>query len=354
MAHSLASLATSTSAASTECRVETDLESTVRFENMPLGEKYEGRYKFTNVDQADMEVSLLTGKVEGLEAVITRYDNVLENTVMRYKNAMYKCKSLHEDFKRLQEEVEVQSHLMETARKDNEKLEEKIAGYKESMGKFELQLGCAQEARQKVLSRKSHNRSIGESRLAVPREQGDVGGTSGRHMFSVSKMDNDMVQQVVSHMAIVSERKVKGPDPLGKYPSDCTLLIESIPCHTNERMYWPALVSCFGQWEVPNSKVIAVSIPRDTNHEVGVGGRYMNRGHVFVRFAERKYMEEVQRMIDEYGSTIECDVRKNVQRRLRCRFADRDIGGRNYHRVNAPILERARYFSEVFECFSMS
>ena len=61
---------------------------------MPLGEKYEGRYKFTNVGQTDMEVLLLTGKVEDLEAVITRYDNVLENTVMRYKNAMYKCKAL--------------------------------------------------------------------------------------------------------------------------------------------------------------------------------------------------------------------------------------------------------------------
>ena len=94
MAHSLASPATSTSAASTECRVETDLESTGRFENMPLGEKYEGRYKFTNVDQDDMEVSPLTGKVEGLEVVITKYDNVLENTVMRYKNAMYECKAL--------------------------------------------------------------------------------------------------------------------------------------------------------------------------------------------------------------------------------------------------------------------
>ena len=61
---------------------------------MPLGEKYEGRYKFTSVGQTDMEVLLLTGKVEDLEAVITRYDNVLENTVMRYKNAMYKCKAL--------------------------------------------------------------------------------------------------------------------------------------------------------------------------------------------------------------------------------------------------------------------
>ena len=61
---------------------------------MPLGEKYEGRYKFTNVGQTDMEVLLLTGKVEDLKAVITRYDNVLENNVMRYKNAMYKCKAL--------------------------------------------------------------------------------------------------------------------------------------------------------------------------------------------------------------------------------------------------------------------
>ena len=59
---------------------------------MPLGEKYEGRYKFTNVGQTDMEVLLLTGKVEDLEAVITKYDNVLENTVMRYKNATYKRK----------------------------------------------------------------------------------------------------------------------------------------------------------------------------------------------------------------------------------------------------------------------
>ena len=59
---------------------------------MPLGEKYEGKYKFTDVDQDDVEVSLLMGEVESLEAVITKYDNIIENTVMRYKNVIYKCK----------------------------------------------------------------------------------------------------------------------------------------------------------------------------------------------------------------------------------------------------------------------
>ena len=365
MAHSPTSPAISTSAASTESRVESDWESMVRFKNMPLGEKYEGRYKFTNVDQADMEISLLTGNVEGLEAVIKKYDSVLEDAVTRYRDAMYKCKSLHEDFKRLQEEVKVQSHLMEAAKKDSEKLEEKIAGYKERMGKFELQLGCAQEARQKVLSGKSHNRPICEGRPAVPREQGDVGGTSGRPSPSGSKMDNEMVQKVVGRMALTSKsggmppppKAVKGggkgPDPLIKFPADCTLVIEGIPYHTDECMYLPALVSCFGQWDVPNRKVVAVNIPRDANHVAGVGGTYVNRGHVFVRFSERRYMEEVRRMIDNYDQIVECDVKKKVQHKLRCRPADHDVGGKDFSKIGAPISERARYFDGALECFSM-
>ena len=103
-------------------------------------------------------------------------------------------------------------------------------------------------------------------------------------------------------------------------------------------MYLPALVSCFGRWDVPNRKVVAVNIPRDANHEAGVGGTYVNRGHIFVRFSERKYMEEVRRMIDEYDPTIECDVKKKVQHRLRCRSADHDIGCNNYFKVDTPIL----------------
>ena len=54
---------------------------------------------------------------------------------------------------------------------------------------------------------------------------------------------------------------------------------------------------------------VVVNIPRDTNHEVGMGGKYVNRGHVLVRFAELKYMEKVQRMIDEYDPTVEYDVK---------------------------------------------
>ena len=118
-------------------------------------------------------------------------------------------------------------------------------------------------------------------------------------------------------------------------------------------MYLPALVSCFGRWEVPNQKVIAVSNPRDAIHVAGKGIRYKNRGHVFVRFSGRKYMEEVKGMIDEYEQVVECDVRKYVRHKLRCRVADRHISCRDYSKTSVPVLERARYLGEVFMCFSM-
>ena len=195
--------------------------------------------------------------------------------------------------------------------------------------------------------------------------QGPQGGTSGSSS-SASKMDNEMVQNVAGRMALTSKsggmppppKAVKGggkgPDPLVKYPTDCTLVIEGIPYHTNERMYLPALVSCFGQWDVPNWKVIAVNIPRDANHISGEGGTYVNRGHVFVRFSERKYLEEVQGMIDTHDQFVECDVKRKVRQKLMCRVADRDIGSKDFFKVGAPILERARYFEEVFMCFSMN
>ena len=67
MAHSPTSPANSTSAASRESTPEPGWEGKVRFKDMPLCEKYEGKYKFMNVDQADNEISLLSGKVEGLK-----------------------------------------------------------------------------------------------------------------------------------------------------------------------------------------------------------------------------------------------------------------------------------------------
>ena len=367
MAHTPTSPANSPSAASTESMPEVArnpnfdvriLEGTERFKDMPLGEKYEGRYKFMNVDQADEEISFLTGKVEGLKVDIEEYDSDLEDTFTRYRDAKYECRSLSEDIGKLQEDLKVQGHLMETAKKEGTKLEEKIAECKGRMGELEVQLGYAQEARHelktwKVVGGKSHKRPLGEGSPVIPREQGDVGGTNGRPSSSGSKMDNEMVQEVVDRMALLSESGGKEIDPLIIFPFDCTLAVEGIPYHTNEYMYLPALVSCFGRWKVPNRKVVAVDIPRVANHEASVGGKYVNRGYVLVRFSERWYMEEVRCMIEECDPTVVCDVKKGVQHKLRCRPADRDIGSSGYFKVSIPILERIRYFEEVFMCLSM-
>ena len=148
MAHSPNSPASSTSAASTEGMPEPEWEGEVRFKDMPLSEKYEGKYKFMNVDQADYEISLLMGRVEGLKAVIKKYDNVLEVTFTKYRDAMCRCKNLSEEFEKIA--------------RYKKKLEKEVAEYKERMGKFEVRLKCAQEARQEAVCGKSHGKPLDE------------------------------------------------------------------------------------------------------------------------------------------------------------------------------------------------
>ena len=98
-----------------------------------MGEKYERKYKFTRLNQADEEISLLKGKVESLKVDIKEYDCDLENTFTRYREARRECRSLSEDIEKLQETLRVQGSLMETAKREGTKLEEKIAECKERM-----------------------------------------------------------------------------------------------------------------------------------------------------------------------------------------------------------------------------
>ena len=122
---------------------------------------------------------------------------------------------------------------------------------------------------------------------------------------------------------------------------------------TNECMYLLALVSCLRQSEVPNQKVVEVIIPRVAINATGESGKYINRGHVFVRFSEEGYMDQVQNVIDRYERFVECDARGIEQQRLRCRIADRDISSMSYSMTGVPVWERARYFGEAFVCFRM-
>ena len=82
-------------------------------------------------------------------------------------------------------------------------------------------------------------------------------------------------------------------DPMSEYPEGCTLAIEGIPFHASESTFLPALVTCFGKWSVPNTKVIAVNIFRQVSHHSEVGGTHVNAGHMFIRFSEVRFMREV-------------------------------------------------------------
>ena len=176
-----------------------------------------------------------------------------------------------------------------------------------------------------------------------------------------TRMDVSLVQDVMARMQASASRGQAGPppkaaakgntcgsreDPMGKFPIGCTLAIEGIPVHASEITFLPALVTCFGRWEVPNRKVIAINIFREANHFRGIGGTYLNSGHMFMRFAEVQYMVEVEDLIMKQEAVVTCDV-TGSNRRLRCRVAERDLEGKDFYK-RGSIIERARYFDVVF------
>ena len=211
-----------------------------RFEHMAWGEKYEGRYSFRDVDQADEEIKSLVGRAEKLKEDIEGYDCDLDSTYSKYRDAKYERRSIRDEIGRLEEEWTVQDQAMETAQEERRKLERRIGECKESKDKFEVQIKLAQEARQKLMGGRPYKRPLGEGSPAVPREQGEIGSTYGCPNSSVSKMDNEMVQNVVSRMALTSKSGGmppppkagkgggKGPDPLAKYPAGCTSVVDGI------------------------------------------------------------------------------------------------------------------------------
>ena len=138
---------------------------------------------------------------------------------------------------------------------------------------------------------------------------------------------------------------------MSKYPENCTLAIEGIPFHASESTFLPALVTCFGKWEVPNTKVIAVNIFRQANHYSGVGGTYVNMGHMFIRFSEARFMKEVEDHIMRVKVCVICNVTGNSHR-LRCRPAHRDLGSKDYYK-DGSIMERTRYFEDCFRVMEL-
>ena len=138
---------------------------------------------------------------------------------------------------------------------------------------------------------------------------------------------------------------------MSKYPEGCTLAIEGIPFHAHENTFLPALVTCFGKWDVPNKNVIAINIVRKYNRRPGVGGTYVNSGHMFIRFAEKKFAKEVEDHIMGAEVYVTCDV-TGSKRRLRCRAAHRDLGGWDY-RKGGNSMELTRYFDDCFRMLEL-
>ena len=97
------------------------LEDPSRFKDMPLGGKYEGKYRFLNVQQADDEIEFLTKKVEDMKVDVEEYDSDLEETFKRYEDAKKECKRLCDEIEGLQKDLKVQDNHMEMARNEGTK-----------------------------------------------------------------------------------------------------------------------------------------------------------------------------------------------------------------------------------------
>ena len=77
----------------------------------------------------------------------------------------------------------------------------------------------------------------------------------------------------------------------------------------------------------------------------------MNIGHMFIRFSDAEFMEEVKDYITNVDVSVACNVTGN-KRELRCRLAQYDLGGKDYcKKVNN--MERARYFDDCFHMMEL-
>ena len=77
----------------------------------------------------------------------------------------------------------------------------------------------------------------------------------------------------------------------------------------------------------------------------------MNTGHMFIRFSEARFREEVEDYINNEEVYVTCNV-TGSNRSLRCRPALRDLGGK-YYNEDGCILVRTRYFEDCFRVMEM-
>ena len=106
-------------------------------------------------------------------------------------------------------------------------------------------------------------------------------------------------------------------------------------------MYFPLILTGFGQWEVGHSNILGINIPRKV--KPGAGRMYINRGQMFVRFVDRQHMDAYVGFIS--GRSLRCDVTGKV-RDVRCKQAERDLEiskGRG-----SDVMVSARFFEEVW------
>ena len=58
-------------------------------------------------------------------------------------------------------------------------------------------------------------------------------------------------------------------------------------------------------------------------------------------------------MIDEHDRIVVCDVREQVQRKLKGSVADHDIEGMDHYWTMGHLWKGTRHSGEVFICFRM-
>ena len=291
-----------------------------RFKDMCLGDEYQGVYSFSTEEQGLDEIAAL----------------------MRHKGNKELLKKKYED------EVEVLQQQLWEAKQEVEKYTKGAEHYDEALFQAHRALEVVrmkeEENRRRWAKRKrspSPEAADGCTEAVEVEESPVMGEEEEVNRGRARTIDEGMVQRSMAKLVAGGLQpwwRVQPPGP--HYPPDCTLVVDGIPWKMTESLFLPILLSAYDHWEVPHQRFVGINISREWDKK---SGAYVNRGEVFIRFANQEYLREYMGLVE--GRELQCDV-SGRNRFLRVRRADKDLV---VNSVGRDYMAGPRFGQDIWE-----
>ena len=329
------------------------LQDDRRFLDMTMGEPYEGKYRFADIQQGEKVMQKLVEQHRRVSRKEREYEEEL-------KDVEEIEKITQREYGKLMVQLKVKEDILADARRHADRIKRDYAGCRRQTRKYS---DAIQQARQSLDAMqegaRGYKRSSDEIEVDDPKqgsdreiEPCDPPGIVLRR--APTRIGSEEVQKALRRQAAGDQereyRRYAREEPCQhqRYPTGCTLVVDGVPYRMTEGAFLPLLLSAFGKWGVPHEKIIGCNVLRDVSQVEGTA-TYINRGQVIIRFASREYMNEYRGHIR--GRNLRCDL-TGRRRDLRTCEPPQDLEIRP-RRHRRDVLVSARFFEEVWDAHAV-